>query len=548
VRFGGFGGLGRPGLNHTPMTITDTQPDRTDAAEVASPMPAGLAGVLGSGDHKVVGRVFLAGALVVGVVSAVALALGLLGNLSGGGLFGADVNLQLMTAGQFGLVFGFALPAFAGLGLLVVPLQVGAASVAFPRAAALGAWTWLVGIVVGIVAVAIDGGIGGGNARAIDLTFTAVVMTIAGLLVAAVCIATTVVTLRAPGMTLDRVPMFSWSMLAASGIWLLSWPVLVGNLVLVRTDLVNAQLLFGSATDQWSAIAWSFMQPQIYVLAIPVLGVIGDVVPALVNRRQAGRNVVLAAIGAFAALSIGSWTPLIQADGVWTGPLFVVVSFAIILPLLAAAGGWGSMLAEGKPRPSVPLVAVTVAILLLVLATVVGALFAIGPLDLQVLTIGDSGTPMAALGQALLTLGAVVAGVVAASVWWSSKISGRAFPGPLGNLAALATLGGGALGGLGLVLAGASARFTALEGAVDAFVVVSVIGAVLLAGALALSALGLVGARGTSDPDPWGHGQTLEWLTASPPAGPVEELPVVTSAEPLVDARGGDADDSEETA
>lgn len=530
------------------MTITETRPDSTGAPEGAAPTPSGIAGVLGSGDHKVVGRVFLGGALVVGVVSAIAFALGLLGNLSGGGLFAEDVNLQLFTAGQFGLVFGFALPAFVGLGILLVPLQVGAASVAFPRAAALAAWTWLVGAVLGVVAVAIDGGIGGGNSRAVDLTFTAVVMVLLGLLLGAVCIATTALTLRAPGMSLDRVPMFTWSMLAASGVWLLTWPVLIGNLVLVRIDFVNGQLAFGAPAGQWPAVAWAFMQPQIFVLAIPVLGVIGDIVPAVVNRRQASRGVMLTAIGAFAALSIGSWSQLIQVEGVWTGPLFVVVSFAIILPVLAAAGGWGSLLAEAKPRPSTSLVTTTVAILLLVLSTVVAAIFAIGPLDLQILMVGESGTPMAAVGQALFTLGAVMAGVVAASVWWASKISGGAMPALLGNLGALAALGGGVLGGLGLLLAGASARFTGLDGALDAFVVASAIGALLLAGAAALTALGLVGARGTSDADPWGNGQTLEWLTSSPPSGAIAELPVVTSAEPLVDARGGtdgDADNEE---
>jgi heme/copper-type cytochrome/quinol oxidase subunit 1 len=496
------------------MTTTETAVDTGAQAAPAVSSPRGVAGVLGSGDHTVVGRVFIGASLILGALSAIALALGTLGNLGSGGLFIAEVNLRLFTAGQIGLVFGFALPFFLGLGLLVVPLQVGASSVAFPRAAAMALWVWLAGAVTMGVAVVIDGGIGGGNTRAVDLAFIAIVMLLVGLLLGAVCVATTALTLRSPGMTFDRVPMFTWSMVAAAGIWVLTWPVLMGNLILIRVDLVNGQTTFGSATGQWAAVAWAFMQPQIYVLAIPVLGVLGDLIPALTGRRQVSRNVMLAAIGAFAALSIGSWSQIIQLEGVWTGPFFVIVSFAIILPVLAAAGGWGSLLAQGKPRPSAPL------------------------------EVGATGTPMAAVGQAGFILAAVAAAALGAAAWWAPKISGDQVPMGLGILGALAALGGGVLWGLGLVLAGASARFSGLEGALDALVVIAAVGMVFVAGALILGGLGLLAARGTTEDDPWGTGQTLEWATASPPAiGNFEEVPAVTSAEPLCDLRG-DGDDA----
>lgn len=526
------------------MTTTETPVDTGADAAPAVSSPRGIAGVLGSGDHKVVGRVFIGASLILGALSAIALALGTLGNLGSGGLFIAEVNLRLFTAGQIGLVFGFALPFFLGLGLLLVPLQVGASSVAFPRAAAMALWVWLAGAVTMGVAVVIDGGIGGGNTRAVDLAFIATVMILVGLLLGAVCVATTALTLRSPGMTFDRVPMFTWSMVAAAGIWVLTWPVLMGNLILIRVDLVNGQTTFGSATGQWAAVAWAFMQPQIYVLAIPVLGVLGDLIPALTGRRQVSRNVMLAAIGAFAALSIGSWSQIIQLEGVWTGPFFVIVSFAIILPVLAAAGGWGSLLAQGKPRPSAPLAAATVTLLLLLIGVVVGALFAIGPLDLQLLEVGATGTPMAAVGQAGFILAAVAAAALGAAAWWAPKISGDQLPMGLGILGALAALGGGVLWGLGLVLAGASARFSGLEGALDALVVIAAVGMVFVAGALILGGLGLLAARGTTEDDPWGTGQTLEWATTSPPAvGNFEEVPAVTSAEPLCDLRG-DGDDA----
>lgn len=533
------------------MTTTETRTDETAESASSPDAPAaGIAGVLGSGDHKVVGRVFIGFALLAGVASAIALALGLLGNLSGGGIFADDVNLRLFTIGQFGLVFGFALPLFAGLGLVLVPLQVGASSVAFPRAAALSLWLWLAGIVTLTVSYAINGGVGGGNQKAIDLTFTSLAMAILGLLLAAVCIATTAITLRAPGMALDRVPMFTWSMLAAAGVWLLTWPVLLGNLILMRVDMVNGGFAFGTTEGQWSAVAWSFMQPQVYVLAIPVLGLLADAVPTLAGRRQPSRSIVFSAIAVFATLSIGAWAQVIQPGNIWTEPLFVVVSFAIVVPILAVAGGLASVLAASRPKPSPVLVGATITLVLLVLAGVVGALLAIGPLDFTVSVAGASGMPFVALGQAGLVFGAVAAAAVTAVAYWAAKLAGGSAPAALTGPAGLAALGGGGLWGLGLVLAGAAGRFTALDGAVDAFVAVAVIGVVLVALSLALSGLALAGSRGTSDDDPWGTGQTLEWAAASPPApGNFDELSPVESAEPLCDARGdGHGDDGEESA
>lgn len=200
------------------------------------------------------------------------------------------------------------------------------------------------------------------------------------------------------------------------------------------------------------------------------------------------------------------------------------------------------MLAAGRPQVSAGLIASLGSVVLLVVATVTGALYAIGPLDLQVRIAGDTGIPLAALGQAGFVLAAVAAAAVAGASYWSSKISGGTLPQPLGLLATAAAVVGGLLWGLGLFLAGLSGRFTGLDSAVDALVVIGVLGLVLVAASLLLTALGLLAARGSSDDDPWGTGQTLEWANASPPDhGNLADVPEITSPEPLVDARGDDA-------
>jgi heme/copper-type cytochrome/quinol oxidase subunit 1 len=527
------------------MTITETRPtaERQQGATDRTAAGSGLAAVLGTGDHKILGRLFIGCSLLFGAASAVAVGLGMLGITGDGGLFSDGVNLRLFTLGLFGLVLGFALPFFLGLAMLLVPLQVGAATVAFPRAAALALWAWLLGIVTLIVANAIDGGIGGGNERATDLAWMALLMVVLALLVAATSVATTALALRAPGMTLDRVPLFTWSMLAATGVWLLTLPVFAAGVVLVRLDQINAQLAFGSPAGQWSTVMWVFLQPQIYVLAIPVVGVLADLVPTMADRRQASRNVLLVTIGAVAALSIGSWAQVGQPGDLWTNPLFVVMSFGILLALLGVAGGLASTLSAGERRAVLPLGSGLVGLLLLVLAGVVGALIAIGPLDLQVLEAGATGMPLASLGHTGLVLAAVAAGAVAAGGYWASKLTGGPLGLPLGGLATLAALGGGLLWGLALLAAGFGARVDALADATDTLAVVAAIGALLVAGALALGGVGLaIAGRGSSEDDPWGTGQTLEWATASPPlAANFVEVPAVVSPEPLVDLRGGTA-------
>ena len=533
------------------MTTTEAPSTTPEAADSGSPTPvttrpSGVAGLLGTGDHASIGRVFIGAALALGAASAVALGLGMLGTLAGGGPFSADVSLRLSSAGQLGLVFGFALPLFLGFALVVVPLQVGAATIAFPRAAATGLWVWLAGAATLVVAYAIDGGIGGTTPRAVDLAMLAVAMTVTGLLVTSVSVATTVVALRAPGMTLDRVPLFAWSMLVASGIWLLSWPVLLGNLLLVRTDIVNGSVAFAGPGEQWAMLSWSFVLPQVYAVAIPVLGVAGDALVTAAGRRQVHRGVVLGAMGAFGILSLGSWAQAWQDGNVWREALFVVVSFAIVLPVVAFAGGVATTLREGRPRFSVPLAGGLAAMVVLLVATVVGALYAIGPLDLTVLVAANGQLPVAAIGHAGLVLGAVGVGAALAAAYWASKVSGGEAPAVV-SLAAIGTaVAGGFLWGLALVVAGLSTLATGLAGAVDALVVIAMVGALVLALSLVLSGLSLLGAlrsAGDVPADPWGSGQTLEWLSPSPPEQAnawIGDLAPVASAEPLYDLPGGD--------
>ena len=225
------------------MAITDTRPADLALEVTADPErfiglsdhdPHGLAGLIGTGDHKALGRAWIAMSLLFGIAALVLVA-----------LFHADVSSsflptdtvdQVATLGQVALVLLFAIPLFVGIATYVSPLQVGARTVAFPRAAAMAFWGWMLGSGMLIAAYAINGGPGGGRAKAVDLSFVALAFILTSLCLASVCLITTVFTMRTSGLWMTRIPLFSWSIVVAASLWLFTMPVLLANVLLTYLD------------------------------------------------------------------------------------------------------------------------------------------------------------------------------------------------------------------------------------------------------------------------------------------------------------------------
>lgn len=548
------------------MTITDTdtrdQDAGTPSGAVTSPAPGltaprpatGFAAVIGSGDHKIIGRLWIATSLLFLVVAGITG--GVLGiekiDVSGFDVLGTDVVEQVFGLHAVAATFLFLIPLLLGLGTSIVPLQVGSPAIAFPRAAAAAYWTYLVSGATVIASFIADGGPGGADEAAVSLFLAAMVGLVVALSLAAVCIATTGIALRAPGMGLHRTPLFTWANVLAAGLWLLTLPVLAALLVLAYVDLrYGPTFLGGSAQSPDSSqlylrLAWAWSQPSVYIYAIPVLGIIGDIVPVAARTRLTLHRVAMGCIGGFAVFSFGAWAmpgfpprnantlPLEYADEV----AFVAFSFLVLLPLLAFTGLLADTVRRGAVRLVSPLVWAGAALVMLLAGVANGALVAIPPLDLVSTT--------ATAAQIHYVLVAVMLGLFGGIAYWSSKIWGRNLAeGPSTALAA-----GGLLGCVllslpdlisgfldqGVRLTGASDDV----GAVEALNVVSAIGG----GILIVVALGFVGlvvrsATGACDAvdDPW-DGHTLEWATTSPPApGNFAELPTVTSEAPVYDAR-----------
>jgi len=281
------------------MTMSETAADTTGGAGVVP--PTSLEAAVTTTDHLVVGRAWIASGALFLVVSLLA---GLLANLerldlAGVGLFGsADEFFQFWSAHRVGFVLLAVVPVIVGLATAVVPLQVGATSIVFPRAAALGFWTWLLGAVLTVTGFLIDGGLGtpgsGSQRQAVALTLVGLLMVIGGICVASLCIVTTVAAGRPSGMSLDRVPLFSWTLLVAGTIWLATLPVLAANAVLAYVDLRGRPAVgFGAEDAIWEQLSWAFTHPQVYVFALPLLGIAADVIPVAARRRLPSHNALL---------------------------------------------------------------------------------------------------------------------------------------------------------------------------------------------------------------------------------------------------------------
>src|SRR6478736_2527618 len=258
------------------MTMQDTRPEApsTPSASAehaaAPPSPAQrpgqnvLAEWLTTGDHRRIGRLYVALALVFTVALLVVAALLAFERVDDGSfdILHADAVAQLYSLYFLGAVFCVVAPLFIGLATAIVPLQVGARTIAFPRAAALAFWAWLVGTGVMVGAYIANGGPGGGNSIAVDLFLVSFGLVVVALVLGAICVATTVLTLRAPGMTLDRVPMFAWSMVVSASLLILTLPVLVGELIYLYIDHRYARAAFGGNAGVLGYIGWTVIAPQ----------------------------------------------------------------------------------------------------------------------------------------------------------------------------------------------------------------------------------------------------------------------------------------------
>ena len=333
------------------MTVTEdasAAPAATSEHSAPAPAAGGLAAILGSGDHKVIGRLWVVASLVHMLLVGAATFLVATERIdtSSFDVLGADWIVQADTFRFIGGVFLFLLPLTIGVAMVVVPLQVGASTLAFPRAAAAAAWAYLMGGGLMIGAYAIDGGPGGTDPDGIRLFVVAFAIVLIALVVGWICIMTTVLALRTPGMGLARSPLFAWSTLVAGGVWLLTLPVLAGltRAQLPRRPLRRLPRRVARPRSTTTSPGSSARPPSTPWPSRPSAS-IGSIVPVFTQTRHHLHRVALGLIGAYGALSIGAWTAPGFGDEVapwlYEGP-WIVVSIAAVVPVLGPARALGA--------------------------------------------------------------------------------------------------------------------------------------------------------------------------------------------------------------
>ena len=503
-----------------------------------------------STDHKQIGRLMAISALIAGVaVAALGALIGFDRADSTKALVDEGAIPQLFSAYRVGLVMCVVLPLLLGVALAVVPLQVGARSVAFPRLAQAGFWAWLLGTVLVIVSIAANGGPGGGDRRMVSLFQSGQIVLALGLLAVVAAVATTVLTTRAPGMNLRRVPPFTWSVLVFCLGLLLILPALIGVLAYTWIDYRHGRQGFGGTRALGSWLGFAYSQPATFVYAIPAFGLALETFATATRRRLPLRGIGFIGIGLLGTAALGAITR---------------TTFGLERNIFR--GSFSNFL-----RDAVPFLLFTVLPVLGALIVLAVGLFAfvgkmpqlISPLLFGVFGaglafLGIAGTIVAGIGDAQLggtvyeesmwlfvCYGTLIA-ALGALVYWTPKLAG-------GRADDRKVLPGALLGALGVALAAGPlviAGFAKQPGMAMAFDysgpqnlwnLLSGIGHVLVAfsvAAVLILHLASTTRDGGAD-DPW-DAQTLEWATPSPaPEDNFAAVHSVMSPEPLLDLKPG---------
>ena len=477
-----------------------------------APAPRILAQPFVTSDAATVGRLFVVVSLLMGLgtsVIGVLLSLGRTEAVAPADMFGGfNAYFRMWTLYRVSFMLLVVLPLLLGVAMAVVPSQVGAGNLAFPRAALASFWTWLIGAVIIKVSVFAGGGWGaidgvtGNENDAMALTLLGTGIVIVALLLGAVTVATTVISLRQTGMTLLDVPPFAWSMLVAAAVWLFTLPVAIANIVVIYADLRGRPAIaFGRAEspDIWLQLDWLVEQPAVYLMAVPVLGIAIEAVGAAVGARSSLPEAVTVIVGLFGLLAVGGWSQdyFTAPQDLRDGLVYVAFGLAAVLPVVALAGGAAELVLRGTKTPDrlfdPRMLGAGAALKLLGAAALVGALRVIEPLDLLETT-----------ATWAVFHGVVVAGLiagVAALVNWSHQLLFCPISRVVGRGSVVLLLGGGGL----LVLSDLISGFLvdepdlmalALDGS-TVLNVVNFVGSVLVAVGLAAAVAGAVSALRT---------------------------------------------------
>jgi cytochrome c oxidase subunit I len=556
---------GLPGVQSeadAPPSSDELRDDQVDGLELSARLARtwgterGLIGALSTVDHKIIGRRYVVTALIflfLGGLSAVAMRMQLAQPESK--LIGPDLYNQLFTMHGTTMMFLFGVPIGEAFAVYLVPLMVGTRNIAFPRLNAYSYFVYLFGGMMIWVAFMLNIGPDVGWFAYVPLSgpefspgkradFWAQMITfteVAGIAVA-IEVIVTVFKLRAPGMTLDRIPLFVWAELVNSFVIVFALPAVVTASAMLILDRLVGTHFFNQAEGGdallYQHLFWFFGHPEVYIIFLPATGWVSAIVVTFSRRPAFGYIPLVLSLIATGFLSFGLWVHHMFTTGLpqLGASFFTASSMLIAIPNGIQIFCWIATLWDGRPVFRTPLLFVIGFFFIFVAGGLSGIMLASVPIDTQV---HDTFFVVAHFHYVLI--GGNVFPLIGAVYYWFPKCTGRMMSERLGKWHFW-------LAFIGFNVAFFPMHITGLMGMprrVYTYLpemgwgnlnLVSTIGAVIFFGSFVLFLYNIVASarRGPlAGPNPWDAG-TLEWAAASPPLPQnFDRIPVVTNREPL---------------
>jgi cytochrome c oxidase subunit 1 len=493
-----------------------------------------------STDHKTIGYLYLITSFIYFLLGGV-MALVIRAQLfePGEALVGTPEQYnQLFTMHGTIMLLMFATPLFAGFANVIMPLQIGAPDVAFPRLNAFAYWLYSFGSLIAVAGFLTPQGAAsfGWTAYAplTSTTFTpgiggnlwvfGLAMSGFGTILGAVNFITTIITMRAPGMTMFRMPIFTWNTLVTSILVIMAFPVLAAALLALGADRTVGAHIFDAANGGallWQHLFWFFGHPEVYIIALPFFGIISEVLPVFSRKPIFGYKTLIYATIAIAALSVTVWAHHMYVTGSVLLPFFSFMTMLIAVPTGVKIFNWIGTMWRGSVTFETPMMWAIGFLITFTFGGLTGVILASPPLDFHV-----SDTYFVVAHFHYVVFGTVVFAMFSGFYFWWPKWTGKMLNERLGKVHFWLLFIGFHTTFLiqhWIGVEGMPRRYWSYlpEDGVTWMNQVSTIGAMIL-GVSVLPFLYNVYITARRAPkvttnDPWGYGRSLEWATSCPP-------------------------------
>ncbi len=399
-------------------------------------------------DHKRIGLLYLVTALFFfGVGGLEALAVRVQLARPNSTLVSPETFNQLFTMHGTTMIFLVVMPTLVGFGNYFVPLMIGARDMAFPRLNAMSYWLFPCGAFLLHFSILTGGAPSAGwfgyaplsetpfsSSAGTDYWIVALLVLGVGSVATAINFIATILTLRAPGMSIGRVPLFVWMTLVTSVLVVLALPVLNAALVLLFVDRQLEAHVFlssgGGNTLLWQHFFWTFGHPEVYILALPAFGMISEIIPVFSRKPIFGYGFVAASTVAIAILSFGVWAHHMFAAGLGhaADAFFAAGSMLIAVPTGVKIFNWIATMWGGSIRFTTAMLFAVAFLLEFVIGGLSGVTFAAAPIDWQM-----TDTYYVVAHFHYVIFGGTAFAVMGATYYWFPKMTGRMLSESLGR-------------------------------------------------------------------------------------------------------------------